>query len=119
MKQQSIKFQDNNHIHTHRKDWTDLEWLDEFYEFLQGENIPEEIKIGKTHAPKMSKKKAMAIIWYLQEHMRVFPDNIEKCSICGDLYDTWSEGVYWESKGKFYCGHCEYLVPGHYDRGKR
>jgi hypothetical protein len=97
---------------------TDLEWVKEFYEFLQG-TIPAEISIGRGHRPKMSAKKAMSIIWYLQEHFPVIPDHIERCNNCDELFDSWSEGIYWETKQKHYCGGCEYLVPENYDRGKR
>jgi hypothetical protein len=114
-----IKFQDNNHTHDKlRKDWDDLEWINEFYEFLKGD-IPEGIKIGKHSNPKITPKKAFTIIWYLQEHLRILPDHIEKCSCCNDLYDTHSEGIYWESKGKFYCGTCEDQVPLNYDNNQR
>lgn len=116
--QNKIKFQDENHHHTHRKEWVDLEWIDEFYKFLQGE-VPGEINIGRGHQPKLSEKKANTIIWYLQEHMRILPDNVERCDTCGSLYDMNSEGLYWESKGKCYCDGCSELVPLNYDRGKR
>lgn len=97
---------------------TDLEWVDEFYQFLQG-IIPESILLGKGHQPKLSPKKAMSIIWYLQEHFPILPSSIEKCDVCDSLYDSDSSGIYWESKGKFYCGGCDHLVPMNYDRGKR
>ena len=116
--EKTIKFRDENHHHTHRKEWNDLEWMDEFYKFLQGK-VPEEISIGRGHQPKLSEKKANTIIWYLQEHLRILPDNTERCDTCGSLYDSWSEGIYWETKGKHYCGGCDYLVPENYDRGKK
>jgi len=97
---------------------SDLEWVEEFYEFLQG-TLPGGIKMGRGHQPQMSAKKAFSIIWYLQEHFPVLPDNIERCSNCGSLFDSNSEGIYWESKGKDFCDGCEYLVPENYDRGKR
>jgi hypothetical protein len=109
-----IKLLKNN---DHRTD-TDLEWLQEFYEFLQGKQ-PETIRLGKGYAPKLKQKKAFAIIWYLQEHFPVFPDQIERCDVCGELFDSHSEGIYWESKGKNFCGGCDYQVPKNYDRGKR
>ncbi len=89
-----------------KREDTDLEWVTEFYEFLQG-NIPEKITLGRGHNPKLSKKKAFAIIWYLQEHFPVFTDRIEKCSVCDDLYDGWSGGHYSEKQGKHYCGSCD------------
>ena len=96
----------------------DVEWLQEFYEFLQGQ-VPEGIYFGRGHAPKLSAKKAFSIIYYLQEKMPVFPDHIEKCWNCGRLFDDHQEGLYWESKGRHYCGNCTHLVPENYDRGKR
>ena len=97
---------------------SDLEKLDEFYRFLTGEEMPESISLGKGHKPKMSEKKAYSIIWYLQEHLSVFNDNIDRCNNCGELYDTHVEGIHWETKGKSYCGACDYLVPQNYDTGR-
>jgi len=72
----NIIFQDNNHeLDEVRKDWDAFEWIDEFYRFLQGET-PEGMQCGKGGQPKLSEKKAFSIIWYLQEHMRILPDNI-------------------------------------------
>ena len=87
---------------------SDLDKINEFYEFLQG-NLPEGMHLGRGHGVKLSKNKAMSIIWYLQEHLSILPDNIEKCSICGDLYDTWSSRHYSEKQGKHYCGACDNL----------
>jgi len=101
-----------------KRDWDDLDWITEFYEFLQG-NPPDGIKFGKGHKPVLSQKKAFSIIWYLQERFSILPDHIERCDICGDLFDDWEEGIYWKTKGKHYCGACDYLVPENYDRGKK
>jgi len=114
----SIVFRDKNHHQQNKQGWTDLEWIDEFYKFLKGE-VPEGIHIRRCNKPELSHKKAKTIIWYLQEHMRILPDNIEKCHNCKEFFDTHSEGIYWETKGKNYCGGCSDLVPENYDRGKR
>ena len=114
----TIVFRDENHHSENKQEWTDLEWMNEFYKFLQGD-VPEKVSICKGHQPKLSDKKANTIIWYLQEHMRILPDNIEKCDNCKELFDSHSEGIYWETKGKHYCGGCDYLVPKNYDKGKR
>lgn len=98
--------------------WDDLEWLQEFFDFLQGA-VHKELHFSRGHAPKMSAKKAFSIIYYLQEHLPVFPDHIERCWHCGALFDTCSEGLYWQVKGRHYCGSCEYFVPQNYDRGLR
>ena len=97
---------------------SDLEWVKEFNEFLKGK-VPYSITMGRGHAPKLSAKKAMAIIWYLQEHFPLLPDHIEKCDVCDELFDSYSEGLYWETKCKHYCGSCQYIVPENYDRGKK
>jgi len=97
---------------------SDLEKIDEFYEFLQG-NIPDCMQLRKRSIPKLTQRQAFSVIWYLQEHLSIFPDHIERCDICGNLYDSYAEGIYWESKRKFYCAACEYLVPYNYDRGKK
>jgi hypothetical protein len=99
-----------------KKDWTDLEWIDEFYNFLQGER-PE--SLSREFKPKLNRNQAFRIIWYLQEHFPLLPDTIEKCWSCGGLFDSASEGIYWETKGRHYCGGCDHLVPENYDRGKR
>lgn len=114
MAEHTIKLRKNNDDRTD----TDLEWVDEFYRFLQGD-IPKNISIGRGHKPKMSQKKANTIIWYLQEHFPILPENIERCDTCGELFDRHSSGIYWETKGKHYCGGCDYLVPENYDKGKR
>lgn len=94
---------------------SDVEKLTEFYRFLTGEEMPGGIKMSRGHAPKMTEKKAWSIIWFLQEHLSVFPDHIERCDVCGELFDGWSEGIYWESKGKHFCGCCSDQVPENYD----
>lgn len=96
----------------------DLEWIEEFYNFLQGEDT-DGISFRRGYQPKLNHKKAYSIIYYLQEHCPVFPDTVEKCYNCEELFDTNSSGLYWESKGRHYCDACEHLVPENYDRGKR
>ncbi len=101
-----------------REDWEDADWLKEFKEFLMGTS-PNEISIARGHHPKLSHKKAMTIIWYLQEHLSILPDTYEECANCGRIFNSEREGIYWETKGKHWCGSCDYLVPYNYDRGKR
>lgn len=97
------------------RNWDDLEWIEEFYKWLQGEKAETTVSGFK---PKLTAKKAFNIIWYLQEVLSILPSNIEKCDICDELYDGDSEGIYWETKGKFYCSGCDHLVPEKYDMGK-
>lgn len=95
-----IKLLKNNDNRTDK----DLEWVEEFYEFLKG-NSPDVINDGKPMV-KLSPNKAFKIIWYLQEHFAILPDNIEQCSICKDLYDSYSSGYTSELKGKCFCDNC-------------
>lgn len=97
---------------------SDVEWIEEFYEFLQG-GVLEGLVFGHGHKPKLSAKKAFAIIYYLQEYLPVFPDHIEKCWRCGCLFDSDSEGLYWQAKGRPYCGGCWHVVPRNYDNNNR
>lgn len=86
-------------------DLSDVEWVKMFYRFLQQEMF-------------LSNKKAFRIIYYLQEHLPVFPDHIEQCSSCDDLYDSESQGRHSDLTGKFYCCEdCE--PPGLCDREQR
>lgn len=98
---------------------SDIEKVREFYRFLTGEETPETILLTRGHAPKMSEKKAFSIIWFLQEHLSVFPDSIERCDVCGELFDYSSDGIYWETKGKHYCSSCSDVVPYNYDKGRK
>lgn len=83
------------------KDQTDVEWAKDVYDYL--------VSIG------IGKKRAFSIIYFLQERFPVIPDHIEQCSICGELYDTYSQGHHSELTGKFYCSEsCE--PPGLYKR---
>lgn len=88
------------------RDWSDLEWMQEFHSFLQGE-IPEGIHLVDEYRVKLTPEQSSAVIWYLQEHFPVFPDSIEMCSSCKELYDSYSEGCYYEIEGKHFCGTCE------------
>lgn len=109
-----IKLLKNNQ----NRSWQDMQWIEEFDRFLQGE-LPEGMSMARGHKPNLTKKKAMAIIWYLQEHLPVLPDTIERCYCCGELFDSSREGLYWQTKYRHYCDSCQYEVPENYDRGKR
>lgn len=69
-----------------------LEKVSELYEFLQG-NAPDTVTINHAKQPKLSQRQAFAVIWFLQEHMRILPSNIERCISCSTLYDTHTEGT--------------------------
>jgi uncharacterized paraquat-inducible protein A len=95
-----IKILKNNE----NREWSDIEWVNEFYQFLQG-NCPDRIKMK--HPPKLSAKKAFQLIWYLQEQFPLIPDQIEQCSFCDELFDSDAEGYYHEKTSKHYCDSCD------------
>jgi hypothetical protein len=75
--------------------------VEKFYKYLQGE-IPEGF-VG-VKSPKLSSRMAFHVIYVLQEELRVIPDTIERCTRCGDLYDTWKGGDY--IGDGFFCDCC-------------
>jgi hypothetical protein len=97
-----IKLQKNND----NRDWSDVERIQEFHDFLQGE-IPNGMYFSDDYKVNLTPEQSSAIIWYLQEHFPVFPDSIEMCDDCKRMYDSDSEGCYYEIEGKHYCGACE------------
>jgi len=99
-----IKLLKNNE----KRDWSDLEWIQEFHNFLQGD-IPESITLSDDHRVKLTPEQSKAIIWYLQEHFPVFPDTIEMCNVCKEMYDSCSGGSHYEIEAKNYCDSCDYL----------
>jgi len=87
---------------------SDLHKINEFYRFLTNEEVPDNITLSNHYTPKMTEKKAFAIIWYLQEYLSVFPDDIERCFNCGNLFCTGNSGTYCEKKKKHFCDACEW-----------
>ena len=84
-----------------------IEQVEELYQFLQG-TCPEGIHVK--HPPRLTKRKAFNVIWFLQEHLKVLPDNYEQCCSCEDLFDSWSEGGPYQDRS--YCDNCLMRVRG-------
>lgn len=84
------------------RELSDLEWVEELFEFLQGD-VPEEKTLAPGHRVKLTADQAYSIIWFLQERFPLLPDQIEKCDTCDNLYDSYSQGHHSELTGKFYC----------------
>lgn len=98
--------------------WSDTEWIQEFYDFLTGQSIPDGIRIKHKHKPNLTAAQAHSVIWFLQEHFPVLPDHIEQCDTCMTWYNSWSQGHYSELTGKCYCSEsCE--PPGLFEREER
>jgi hypothetical protein len=74
---------------------SDVEWTDKLYQFLVKE-------------VKLREKKAFSIIYFLQEYLPVIPDHIERCDVCGSLFDSYAVGHLSDLTGKHYCSEsCE------------
>lgn len=87
---------------------SDLEMTEELLEFLQG-NMPEGTFVPHKTRARLTREQAWTVIWYLGNQYWQVTDHIEKCDICGSLYDTWSEGSTLDY-GKFpysFCGSCQ------------
>jgi len=69
-----------------------LEKTQEIFDFLQGK-IPEGYFIKRKAQPKLSADQAWTVIWYLGNQYRQVPDFIERCDLCGELYNSHSEGA--------------------------
>jgi len=86
---------------------TELERTQELFDFLQGA-VPEGYKIKKSHVPKLTAEQASTAVWYLQNLYWQPPDHIERCDVCGDLFNSHSEGdcLDYGSGPYHFCGSC-------------
>ncbi len=64
----------------------EIEEFEELMDMLMGKDLPDEITMQ--HQPQLSPKEAFSVIWFLQEHMNILPDNVEQCGICDGLFDS-------------------------------
>lgn len=69
----------------------ELEAVQKFYEWLQGGTGPDGICFRGN--PKITADEAFSVIYYLQEELKVIPDNYEQCRECKCLYDSYEEGA--------------------------
>ena len=85
---------------------TDLTRAEELFAFLQG--MPGGCRVAKSHRPKLTPEQAWSVIWYLGNQYWQVPDHIERCDICGDLFDTHSGGDCLDyGKGPYhFCDNC-------------
>ena len=112
MNKNEIKLQKNNS----NRDWSDLEWIQEFHSFLQGD-IPEGISLGDEYKVKLTPEQSSTVIWYLQEHFPILPDSIEMCEACEDeseatycdncMSDMWKSEGRDEDTGLYLCKKCK------------
>lgn len=68
----------------------EIEQFEEFMDMLTGKGLPEGMTMQ--HQPQLSCRQAFSVIWFLQEHMDILPDNIEQCRVCEELFNCHCEG---------------------------
>lgn len=79
------------------------EQVEQLFAYLTEGTLPE----GCTaRHPRLSKRKAFSVIWYLQEILEVLPDFMDQCCKCGDLFNSEREGHVDEKSGREYCDNC-------------
>ena len=89
------------------KDAAELENVQRFHRFLQGE-VPKGVVLGRnSKGPRLTAKRAMTVIWALQECFHLLSDRFKMCADCHNIYDSDSEGGYAEKTGNNYCGSCD------------
>ena len=67
---------------------TDLEHVQQLYGFLQGK-APEGYR---REPPKLGAEAAWTAVWFAQNSQRRYSDEIERCGVCGDLFDSANGG---------------------------
>jgi len=90
----------------------DLELAEEAFAFLQGV-LPDNISISnKSKIPNLTADQAWTVLWYLGNQYWQVPDTIERCDVCGDLFDSNKEGGYTDSGPPYhFCAAHDYLRP--------
>jgi hypothetical protein len=85
---------------------TDIERVREIFLFLQGEGTTVQ------HAPNLTPDQAWTVIRFLGNKYYKVPDFIDRCDICGELYDSEREGSHDEHGAPYsYCDDCREYMP--------
>lgn len=72
---------------THCSTDDQVEVIDQLHRFLQGE-VPEGYRICDSRVPKLTADQAWTVIWYVQELHQQLSDEIERCDVCGEIYNS-------------------------------
>ena len=68
----------------------DIHQINELMDMLTGKELPEGMTMN--HQPRLNRHEAFSVIWFLQEHLRVLPDQFEQCGVCLEMFDAHAEG---------------------------
>lgn len=98
-------------LHNREIHGDDLARTQELFQFLQG-RVPDGYYVSD--APALTPEQAWTVIWYLGNTYERVPDFIERCDVCGALYNSETEGdcldyAIPDSGGEelyFFCGGC-------------
>lgn len=87
----------------------DLECTEELFAFLQG-TVPDGYSLKEEHVPGLTPDQAWSVIWYLGNLLWQVTDHIERCDVCGSLYDANGEGgcLDYGDAPYHFCGGCEF-----------
>lgn len=85
----------------------DYENTVELFAFLQGV-VPDDCTIETDHVPRLTADQAWKVIWYLGNQYWQVTDYIERCCVCGELYDTRCDGecLDFGHAPYHFCGSC-------------
>lgn len=94
--------------------WDRYVWRDKFeklVDLLTEHEMPDGIDLGDSLPPKMSRLNAYKIIWFLQEALKIIPNNDELnftiCDNCESVFYSYDEGgASCDNCGKSYCDNC-------------
>ncbi len=85
---------------------TDLPQTQALYKLLQGE-LPEGVSVPLTSVPQLTADQAWTVVWYIGNLKQCVSDTIERCDVCGDLYDSENGGGYDELGPPYhFCDPC-------------
>lgn len=86
-----------------------LEETQVLFDLLQG-NIPDDCVIPDSEVPRLSADQAWTVVWWLGNQYMEVSDNISRCDVCGDLYDSANSGFCLDFGDAPYhfCDSCEW-----------
>lgn len=86
-----------------------LEETQQLFDFLQG-TVPDGYHISADDVPRLTANQAWTAIWYLGNLYKQVNDYIERCEVCGDLYNSESGGMCLDfgSAPYHFCDSCQY-----------
>ena len=83
-----------------------LDRVQELFDFLQGV-VPDGHEIAAELVPHLSPDQAWTVVWFLGNCYWQIPDHIERCDVCGELFDSHAAGGYVEDGPPYhFCEPC-------------